>query len=150
MAFSSCAVQASRVMACSVSCPVVQDLSSLNSDRTHVPCIGWQILYHWTAREVSSSFSRFFNKPNYTFNLPKRHDVVESFPWAPALIFNLVFQRGEWKGFTDERLGFTTGLPPKLDLLRHLEIVSVGWKENRIISLKFSAVSEFLHHHSRR
>ena len=28
------------------------DLSFLTGDRTHVPCIGRQILYHWTTREV--------------------------------------------------------------------------------------------------
>ena len=30
------------------------DLSSLTRDRTHVPCIGRRILYHWTTREVPS------------------------------------------------------------------------------------------------
>ena len=28
------------------------DLSSLTRDQTHVPCIGRQILNHWTTREV--------------------------------------------------------------------------------------------------
>ena len=27
------------------------DLGSLTRDRTHIPCIGWQCLNHWTARD---------------------------------------------------------------------------------------------------
>ena len=32
------------------------DLSSLTRDRTCIPCIGMQILYHWTTREVLGLF----------------------------------------------------------------------------------------------
>jgi len=31
--------------------------SSQTRDRTHVPCIGWWILNHWTTREVLSMVS---------------------------------------------------------------------------------------------
>ena len=41
------------------------DLSSLTRDRTHVPCIGRQILYHWTTREVPQFC---FLMPNNKFN----------------------------------------------------------------------------------
>ena len=33
------------------------DLSFLSRDQTHVPCIGRQILNHWTTREVSVIFN---------------------------------------------------------------------------------------------
>ena len=32
------------------------DLSSPTRDRTHLPCFGRQILYHWTTREVPLTF----------------------------------------------------------------------------------------------
>ena len=32
------------------------DLSSLTRDRTRVPCIGRQIVYHWTTREVPTIY----------------------------------------------------------------------------------------------
>ena len=35
------------------------DLSSMTKDRTHVPCIVRQILYHWTTREVPNIFSLY-------------------------------------------------------------------------------------------
>ena len=34
------------------------DLSSPNRDQTHIPCIGRQILNHWTTREVPQTFYR--------------------------------------------------------------------------------------------
>ena len=37
-----------------------QDLSSPRRDRTRVPCIGRQILNHWTIREIRASFVIFF------------------------------------------------------------------------------------------
>ena len=42
--------------------------SSLNSDRTHVPCIGRQIVYHWATREAlvgshDGSIFNFFGNP---------------------------------------------------------------------------------------
>ena len=43
----------SVVVVCGLSCPVVCGiLGSLTRDGTHVPCIGRQILNHWTTREV--------------------------------------------------------------------------------------------------
>ena len=36
------------------------DLSSLTRDRTHIPCIVRQILYHWTIREVPGRRILFF------------------------------------------------------------------------------------------
>ena len=35
------------------------DLSSPTRDRTHVPCIVRQILYHWTTREVTVLFFKY-------------------------------------------------------------------------------------------
>ena len=56
---SSCGLQAlehagSVVAAHGLSCPAcgMWDLSSLTRDRTCVPCLGRQILNHWTSREV--------------------------------------------------------------------------------------------------
>ena len=42
-------VVVARGLSCSVACG---NLSSLTRDWTRVPCIGRQILYHWTTREV--------------------------------------------------------------------------------------------------
>ena len=55
---SSCGEQASGcmgsvVVARGLSCPAaLEDLSSPTRDRTRVPCIGRQIIYHWTTSEV--------------------------------------------------------------------------------------------------
>ena len=43
----------SVAVASGLSCPLIMwDLSFPARDRTHVPCIGRQILYHWTTRDV--------------------------------------------------------------------------------------------------
>ena len=41
----------SVVVALRLSCPTQVESSRIR-DRTHVPCIGWQILSHWATREV--------------------------------------------------------------------------------------------------
>ena len=57
MQASLCRTQApehagSIVVAHRLSCPSMWDLSSPTRDWTHVPCIGRQILNHWTTRQV--------------------------------------------------------------------------------------------------
>ena len=42
----------SSLVVCRLDCPVMMDLSSLNRNGTCVPCIGRQILNHWTTGEV--------------------------------------------------------------------------------------------------
>ena len=42
----------SLVAACRLSCPAACEISSPTWDPTHVPCIGRQILSHWTTRQV--------------------------------------------------------------------------------------------------
>ena len=37
--------------------------SSLTRDHTHVPCIAWQILNHWTTREVPQLHFKFLLAP---------------------------------------------------------------------------------------
>ena len=77
------------------------DLSSPTRDRTHVPCIGRRILYHWTTREVPyahfliGSFVLFDIKPQPTPASPGdpprpagRSDPgsygVTALPWVPV------------------------------------------------------------------
>ena len=44
---------ASLVVVCRLSCPAAcRNLGSLTRDRTHIPCVGKQILNPWTARQV--------------------------------------------------------------------------------------------------
>ena len=53
-----CGTQASGL-----SCPeACWDLSSLTSDRTHVPYLGRQILDHWTTREIAEILKKNLNK----------------------------------------------------------------------------------------
>ena len=46
--FNSCGMMASWSQG-------IQDLSSPNRDQTHIPCIGRQILSHWTTGEIPPS-----------------------------------------------------------------------------------------------
>ena len=93
----------SLVVACRLCCWGTQvwlsigvwDLSSLTKGQTHIPCIGRQVLNHWTTREVPHFYFILFH-PHFQCHLPLRHSVCCC--WNANPLATWCKELTHWKG----------------------------------------------------
>ena len=99
--------------------------SSWTRDRTHVSCIGRQILYHWTTREAPSSIFFFLNniKLDSVVFLKelRRNSISECFSlspwWSHIEIPGSPSSRISWKGSGLQAVWSVTWGCERLDVL---------------------------------
>ena len=87
----------SVVVACRLSCPVARGiLVPWPKDRTKVPYIGRQILYHWTTSEVPQISYVELTSLGFLYHLTEGGSPSDDQYWTSCQLQQLVFQSGTY------------------------------------------------------